>query len=106
MHTGVVALIRGRMAELGYRSADVGKLVYMQAASVRRKLTSRSFTAEELRDWCLALGITDPTRVDEAVLANPDRAPIGKKRYRVCEATHSDAAASTRGKQEKKHGEE
>ena len=68
MYDGVTRLLRGRIAELGYTSGDVARLVYMQPASVRRKLTGKTFTVSEIRDWCQALGITDATRVGQAIL--------------------------------------
>ena len=74
MNESISALIRGRMAELGLHSADVGKLVYMQPASVRRKLCGRTFTLVELRQWCHALGITDAAKVGEAILQEHDSA--------------------------------
>ena len=49
-------------------STELGKRLHLQPESVRRKKSCGTWTAEEIRAWCLALGINDPMEVGCAVL--------------------------------------
>lgn len=49
-------------------STELGKLLGMAPESVRRKKSRGTWTVEEARAWCGALGISDPEEVGCAVL--------------------------------------
>lgn len=52
-------------------SAELGRRVHMQPESVRRKKSRGVWTNDEIRAWCLALDITDPTEIGKAILNQP-----------------------------------
>lgn len=61
-------LIDRHMKAKHVSSKELGALLKMQPESVRRKKSKGIWTLEEYRDWCQALGITDPEEIGKAVL--------------------------------------
>jgi len=70
------SLIDRHMKAKKVTSAELGKLLHLQPESVRRKKSRGTWTTEEFRDWCSALGINDPEEVGYAVL---NRVPPEKR---------------------------
>lgn len=52
----------------GLTSKDLGELLHTSADCVRMKKHRGTWSAEDIRVWCKALGITDPEEVGKAVL--------------------------------------
>lgn len=52
----------------GMTSTELGERLHVSAEAVRMKKHRGTWTAEEIRAWCKALGITDPEEVGKAIL--------------------------------------
>ena len=61
-------LIDRHMKAKRITSVDLAPKVGLQPQSVRNKKRKGIWTVDEYRDWCTALGITDPEEVGKAVL--------------------------------------
>lgn len=52
----------------GMTSEDLGERLKISATAVRMRKYRGTWSAEDIRAWCAALGITDPEEVGKAVL--------------------------------------
>ena len=61
-------LIDRHMRAKKITSTELAKRVHLTPDSVRNKKSKANWTVDQFRDWCIALGITDPEEVGKAVL--------------------------------------
>lgn len=52
----------------GMTSADLGRQLGMSPEAVRSKKSRGTWTTDDVRDWCHALGITSAEEVGKAIL--------------------------------------
>lgn len=64
----VANLFTRYMTARGITSAQLGAALNMSAEAVRGKKHRGTWTVEDVRAWCKALGIDDPEEVGKAVL--------------------------------------